>query len=373
MAKNKMATIPILKSYNLKCHTIDSEKINVHLIPHSHDDVGWLKTVEEYYYGKHDEIQNVGVQYIIDSVLQALKRDPRRRYIQVETAFFWKWWGYQKDDKRKLFKSLVENGQIEMVGGGWSMNDEACVNYQSTINQFTWGLRLLNDTLGECGLPKIGWQIDPFGHSREQASIFKQMGFDAFFFVRLSKSTKDERKENADLEFLWKSSDSLTIFLLVFFQPTYTLLQMIFCWDYLQCSSDAINDDPESFEYNLDHKVEEFSEYIANYSKYYKTNNILFAMGGDFQYQAAERNYINIDRLIKGFQDHPDYNVFYSTPSCYYKAVSENKPNLTTFSDDFFPYAENNHAYWSGYYTSRPTIKRFERSGNNILQASQQY
>ena len=69
-----------------------SNIIRVHLIPHSHDDVGWLKTVDEYYFGQHNNIQWAGVQYIIDSYVQALLQDPTRRFIQVETAFFKRWW-----------------------------------------------------------------------------------------------------------------------------------------------------------------------------------------------------------------------------------------------------------------------------------------
>ena len=31
-------------------------KITVHVCPHSHDDVGWLKTVDQYFYGEKNGI-----------------------------------------------------------------------------------------------------------------------------------------------------------------------------------------------------------------------------------------------------------------------------------------------------------------------------
>lgn len=73
--------------------------------------------------------------------------------------------------------------------------------------------------------------------------------------------------------------------------------------------------------------------------------------------------YVNAEQIKNS-----SVNVFYSTPSCYLKAVHDAGQTWTTKHDDFFPYASDPHSYWTGFFTSRPTLKRFERLGNNFLQ-----
>ena len=31
--------------------------LNVHIVPHTHDDTGWLKTIDQYYFGSRQDIQ----------------------------------------------------------------------------------------------------------------------------------------------------------------------------------------------------------------------------------------------------------------------------------------------------------------------------
>jgi lysosomal alpha-mannosidase len=51
-----------------------------------------------------------------------------------------------------------------------------------------------------------------------------------------------------------------------------------------------------------------------------------------------------------------------------------NKANQTwtTKTDDFFPISWNQHGLWTGYFSSRPALKRYERYSNNILQVTKQ-
>ncbi len=64
--------------------------------------------------------------------------------------------------------------------------------------------------------------------------------------------------------------------------------------------------------------------------------------------------------------------MFYSTPSCYLYALNKANLSWTSKTDDFFPYAQEPHAVWTGYFTSRAALKGYERYSNNILQVARQ-
>ena len=62
----------------------------------------------------------------------------------------------------------------------------------------------------------------------------------------------------------------------------------------------------------------------------------------------------------------------YSTPSLY--TYARNAENLTWSlkTDDFFPYGISAHAYRTGFYTSRPALKRYVRVLSHDLQVARQ-
>ncbi|KAH8410107.1 hypothetical protein KR009_006064, partial [Drosophila setifemur] len=357
------------------CPETNPNMVNIHLVPHSHDDLGWLKTVDQYYYGNKHGIQHAGVQYIFDTVVAELSKDPQRRFIQVETGFFAKWWQDQSEVKKQIVKKLVNEGRLEFTGGAWSMNDEAAVNYQSVIDQFTVGLKFLNDNFGVCGRPRIGWQIDAFGHSREQASMFAQMGFDGQFFARMDQNDKNKRVDNLGLEMIWDASETLKE--MDFFTGmlyNHYSAPPGFCFDSL--CGDAPIIDGKSYDNNVKSRVDDFINYASDLAKKYRSNHIMVPMGDDFQYENAYMNYNNMDKLIKYVNERQasgsKYNVFYSTAGCYVNSLHQSLQSWPNKTQDFLPHSHEAKSFWTGFFTSRPTQKRFERDGNHILQVAKQ-
>jgi len=52
----------------------------VHVVAHSHDDVGWLKTIDDYFYGKNSRMQVANVDRTITNVVEALLENANRKF-----------------------------------------------------------------------------------------------------------------------------------------------------------------------------------------------------------------------------------------------------------------------------------------------------
>lgn len=58
----------------------------------------------------------------------------------------------------------------------------------------------------------------------------------------------------------------------------------------------------------------------------------------------------------------PRIKLMYSTPSRYLEAVNKANLSWTVKTDDFFPYADNAHAFWTGTYNYNEMREKF----NNV-------
>ena len=172
-----------------------------HIIAHSHCDPGWLNTFEGYYMAD--------VRGILDSVLSALQRDTSRRFVWSETSYFARWWEVTSQQQRHTFRQLLAAGQFEFVNGGWSQHDEACPDPLSMIQQMTTGHQYLLQQFGV--VPRVAWQIDPFGHSAVTPTLFRMMGMQALVINRIHWTIKDYFKEQKHMEFIWRGSAHSTL------------------------------------------------------------------------------------------------------------------------------------------------------------------
>jgi alpha-mannosidase len=156
-----------------------------------------------------------------------------------------------------------------------------------------------------------------------------------------------------------------------------------------------INDDPLLEGYNVASVVDAFVNTSLTWAQRFRGaspssgGDVMFTMGSDFNYQAAGMWFTNLDKLIAALGADGRVNAFYSTPATYLDAKkstswgaaaadtssardSDAAGGLMLKTDDLFPYADGPHAYWTGYYTSRPALKRLIRGASGYLAAARQ-
>ncbi|KAK9926543.1 hypothetical protein M0R45_023768 [Rubus argutus] len=350
-------------------------KLNVHLVPHTHDDVGWVKTVDQYYTGSNNSLLAAPacVRNVLDSLVPALLADKNRKFIYAEQAFFQLWWREQSEVIQDTVKQLVTSGQLEFINGGMCMHDEAATHYIDMIDQTTLGHRFIKQEFNVT--PRVGWQIDTFGHSAVQAYLLgAEVGFDSLFFGRIDYQDRAKRKNEKSLEVVWRGSKSFGSSAQIFagaFPSLYVPPSDSFYFE-TDNLSPIVQDDMNLGDYNVPERVNDFVSEAISQANITRTNHIMWTMGNDFTYQYANSWFRQMDKFIHHVNQDGRVNALYSTPSIYTDAKHATNESWPIKSDDFFPYANAVNAYWTGYFTSRPALKRYVRMMSSYYLAARQ-
>ncbi|XP_037538643.1 alpha-mannosidase 2x [Nematolebias whitei] len=358
----------------------NNEPLQVFVVPHSHNDPGWVKTFDKYFTDQ--------TQHILNNMVVKLAEDPRRKFIWSEISFFAKWWETADVYKQEAMRKLILGGQLEMVTGGWVMTDEANAHYFAMIDQLIEGHQWLEQNLGVT--PHSGWAVDPFGHSATMPYLLKRANLTSMLIQRIHYSIKKHFSSTRSLEFMWRqawdtgSSTDMFCHMMPFYSydvpHTCGPDPKICCqFDFKRLPGGRINCPwkvpPKSVvEANVAERAQLLLDQYRKKSKLYRSKVLLVPLGDDFRYDKAlewDQQYVNYQKLFDYMNSHPELHVQaqFGTLTDYFNAVYKaygvaqgSRPgDFPVLGGDFFAYADREDHYWTGYYTSRPFYKSLDR------------
>lgn len=359
-------------------------KLKVFVVPHSHNDPGWLSTFEKYY--------TFQTRSILNNMVTKLMEDRRRKFIWAEMSFFKLWWDDQSTATRDSVRRLIHDGQLEIVSGGWVMPDESVSHWVAQLTQLTEGHQWLKHNLDYT--PNSGWAIDPFGLSPTMPRLLKGAGLENLLIQRVHYSVKKKLAKSKQLEFRWRQlwDNDGTTEMFTHVMPFYSYDVPHTCgpdpkvccqFDFYRLPSFGLSCPwkiaPRAItKANVAERAALLLDQYRKKAQLFKTDVVLAPLGDDFRYTHFtewDAQYNNYQKLFDYMNQNQQMNVQirFGTLTDYFDAVRE-KSNLNEFptlSGDFFTYSDRDDHYWSGYYTSRPFHKRLDRVLLSLLRASE--
>ncbi|NWU89835.1 MA2B2 mannosidase, partial [Upupa epops] len=330
---------------------------------------------------------------VYTTVVEELMKGTQRKFIAVEQEFFRLWWNAVATDKHKQqIHQLLQEGRLEFVIGGQVMHDEAVTLIDDQILQLTEGHGFLYETFGI--RPQFSWHVDPFGASATTPTLFALAGFNAHLISRIDYDLKADMQKNKNLQFVWRGSPSLSerqeIFTHVMDHYSYCTPSELpfsnrsgFYWNGFATFPDPPKDGvyPNMSVPVTDTNIHLYAQaMVANIKEraaWFRTNDVLWPWGCDKQFFNASVQYNNMDLLLDYINNHSDefgVTVQYATVGDYFQAVY--RRNLTweiRDSQDFLPYSTEPFQAWTGFYTSRSTLKGIARRASSLLHAGESF
>ena len=222
------------------------EKINVHIVTHTHWDREWYAPFE---------IFKSRLLTLVDESIQNMEKHPKFRHFMLDgqTVVLEDYLKARPENKEKLNELIRENKII--VGPWYVLPDEFLVTGEAMIRNFLIG----QDVLKSLNLPSmhVGYLPDMFGHNAYTPTVLKGLDLKAAVIWR---GVGDACR---DTEFVWKSpngDEMLTVNL-------------------IHSYSNGAH-----FGKNISKMKEVFSKEIKSLSNHKTTNNILIMNGTDHEF-----------------------------------------------------------------------------------------
>ncbi|OMJ30396.1 Alpha-mannosidase 2x [Smittium culicis] len=356
------------------------KKLVLHILPHTHNDLGWNLTFEEYY-----------LQYVRSAMRNSvieLYKNPKRRMTWGDSPYIEMWLSFEghlpnnilSDPKLakitwlQLLTSVINNGQFEFAGLEYSSPDEFLSTLYSQFTNMDVGRRYLSSNFNLTS--RVGWHIDNFGHRQTTPLLLKANGIDKLLLGRMSFRKEQILKASGGYQFNWNSLFNSSSIFSHYLSIHYGYPARSFDFDrQLSC--------------NPNHLIKLLNNFaISQVPLYPSHGQILVMMGDDFRFVYAKRAYECLDSIIDLSNSNTlpafghgnsQISIRYSTVSEYMASVTdyfEKNPDLRSklpdVNGDLGQYndipLEN---YWTGIYSTRPFLKFYVRKAERLLRQSE--
>ena len=333
----------------------DAAKVLV-LSESSHWDPNWMLTSAQYF--------RLGVRRTLDKVLDALAADPRRVWSADCVFFLQMYWERQPRRRAELVERL-NSGQVRLTSSGVTTQDTLLPTTESVLRDFLVGQEWLRG-IGVDQEPRLAYFPDSFGHSPALPSLLQAAGFDRTVVTRIdggyvlgsdwerasrfpkSGSSAEALTDAGSADFVWRDAQGAEV--LAHWHPfSYGQGDMVASVGVLRYMSAPVAV-PDRNERRVAARLEKYARQLTPLSR---TRYLLCPIGLDFVDPVPALLEL-VDRYNERSYPTTGLWVVNAGADDYLDMVDEHRDELPVLELDPNP-------YWTGFYASRPELKRSHR------------
>ncbi|NVM30866.1 MAG: hypothetical protein HWN65_18645 [Candidatus Helarchaeota archaeon] len=310
--------------YNSKTIQEDDSLGTIYLISHSHWDP-WF----HFNYKENMEIASGNIKGALDVI--SMHPDYRYTIDQMDVVkYFWETF----PEYREKLMNAIENGKVEIVGGGVCEPDENIQQEEVLLENFLSGMRWLENTFGIS--VNVMWQTDVFGHTAEFPKIMDSLSIKYLYFHRAYNLSNGPH--------IWQAGDGSEILMWKFYYNHYHVDTLDFIKEV--------------------RKIVENAEEIDLVNP---TNKIMWPLGCDHTPPTFNLpQWVDIWNTF--YAKEMGYKIIISTPTEFFQALENdaNYDKITTYRGDLNP-------IFSGALTTYIELKQHQRNIEHYLLSAERF